>query len=57
MYQKLVDAKKVYVLSKQLLPSRTSIGANIRLTQNEQSTVDIIHILSISQKECDETIY
>ncbi len=55
-YKKL-SADREYVLSKQLLRSGTSIGANIREAQNAQSTKDFIHKLSISQKECDETMY
>ena len=46
-----------YVLSKQLLKSGTSIGANIREAQNGQSAADFIHKLSIAQKEADETLY
>ncbi len=53
----LVEEKKEYVMSKQLLRSGTSIGANIREAQNAQSRADFIHKLSISQKECDETLY
>ena len=55
-YKKL-STDREYVLSKQLLRSGTSIGANIREAQNAQSTKDFIHKLSISQKECDETMY
>ncbi len=44
-------------MSKQLLRSGTSIGANIREAQNAQSKADFIHKLAISQKECDETLY
>lgn len=55
-YKKLSEDRE-YVLSKQLLRSGTSIGANIREAQNAQSTKDFIHKLSISQKECDETMY
>ena len=57
MYQKITDTKKEFVMTKQLLRSGTSIGANIREAQNAQSNADFIHKLSISQKECDETIY
>lgn len=53
----LVAEKREYVLSKQILRSGTSIGANIREAQNAQSKIDFIHKLSISQKECDETLY
>ena len=44
-------------MSRQLLRSGTSIGANIREAQNAQSKPDFIHKLSIAQKECDETQY
>jgi four helix bundle protein len=53
----LTEEKREYVMSKQILRSGTSVGANIREAQNAQSTADFIHKLSISQKECDETIY
>ena len=49
--------KKEYILSKQLIRSSTSIGANIREANYAQSTKDFIHKLSISLKECDETQY
>ncbi len=57
VYKYLSDQKREFVLSKQLLRSGTSIGANIREAQNAQSKSDFIHKLSISQKECDETLY
>lgn len=57
LYKFFSEEKKEYVLSKQLLRSGTSIGANIREAQNAQSKADFIHKLSISQKECDETMY
>ena len=49
--------KKEFILSKQLLRSGTSIGANIREATNAQSKADFIHKLSISLKESDETDY
>jgi four helix bundle protein len=57
LYRHFIDNKIEYVLSKQLLRSGTSVGANIRESQNAQSNADFIHKLSISQKECDETMY
>ena len=57
LYTFLSEQKREYVMSKQLLRSGTSIGANIREAQNAQSKADFIHKLSISQKECDETLY
>jgi len=46
-----------YVLTRQLLKSGTSIGANIRESTNAESVADFIHKLAIAQKECDETLY
>ena len=57
LYKHLANKKKEFVLSKQLLRSGTSIGANIREAFNGESTKDFIHKLSIAQKETDETIY
>ncbi|HXB40781.1 MAG TPA: four helix bundle protein [Bacteroidia bacterium] len=57
LYKYLVETKKEYVLSKQLLRSGTAIGALVREAQNAESKADFIHKLAIAQKECDETIY
>ena len=46
-----------YVLSKQLLRSGTSIGANCREAKNAQSRLDFINKLNIALKEADETAY
>lgn len=56
-YKYLVSEKKEFVMSKQFLRSITSVGANVREAINAQSKADFIHKLSISQKECDETMY
>ncbi|MBF4470164.1 four helix bundle protein [Flavobacterium sp. HJJ] len=56
-YKYLVSEKREFVMSKQFLRSVTSVGANIREAVNAQSKADFIHKLSISQKECDETMY
>jgi len=56
-YKKFSLEKKEFVMSKQILRSGTSVGANVREALNAQSRMDFIHKLSISQKECDETIY
>ncbi|NUY80961.1 four helix bundle protein [Flavobacterium sp. MAH-1] len=55
--RKISDEKKEFVLSKQLMRSGTSIGANVREAINAQSKADFIHKLAIAQKESDETIY
>lgn len=56
-YKSLISDKKEFVMSKQFLRSVTSVGANVREAVNAQSKLDFIHKLSISQKECDETMY
>lgn len=53
----LRSSKKEAVLSKQLLRSGTSIGANIREAEQAQSKADFIHKLSVSLKETNETLY
>ena len=54
---KLLDEKKEYIISKQLFRCGTSIGANVRESNNAQSTADFINKLSIALKEADETSY
>lgn len=49
--------KKEYILSKQILKSGTSIGANVRESRNAQSVLDFINKLNIALKEADETQY
>ena len=46
-----------HVISRQILKSGTSIGANMRESQNAQSIDDFISKLSISLKEANETHY
>ena len=57
LYKELTDEQKEFVLSKQVLRSGTSIGANVRESQRWESKADFIHKLSISLKEADETQY
>ena len=57
LYKHLAEEKKEYVLSKQILRSGTSIGANITEGNQAQSTADFIHKLSIALKEAFETEY
>lgn len=54
---KYLNDKNIYVLSKQLLRSGTSIGANCREATYAQSKQDFISKLSIALKETNETIY
>ena len=53
----LRNTKKEYVLSKQLLRSGTSIGANISEAQRAQSRADFASKMSIALKEANETQY
>ena len=57
LYKFLIENKKEYILSKQILRSGTSVGAMIREAQNAESKMDFVHKLAIAQKECDESIY
>lgn len=55
--KKISQEKKEYVLTKQLLRSGTSIGANVAEAQHAQSKADFISKISIAQKEANETKY
>lgn len=57
LYRYLCEEKKEYILSKQLLRSGTSIGANIREALRGQSKADFYSKLNISLKEASETEY
>ena len=57
LYKFLNFEKKEYVMSKQILKSGTSIGANIEEAQAAQSKKDFLSKLSIASKEARETLY
>ena len=57
MYQYLTSLKHEHVMSKQVLRSGTSIGANIAESKDAQSSSDYINKLNIALKEADETSY
>ncbi len=57
LYQHLSSSKNEYVLSKQLLRSGTSIGANITEALCGQSKKDFLAKMHIAFKECAETQY
>ncbi len=57
LYKELAYNKKEYVMSRQLLKSGTSIGANVREAEFAQSKPDFISKMSISLKEANETDY
>lgn len=55
--KKIIREKQEYVLSRQLMKSATSIGANIEEAQQPESRKDFISKISISMKEGYETRY
>ncbi len=57
LMQYLQCERKEYVLSKQILRSGTSIGANVKEAEFGQSNSDFIHKMSIALKEANETDY
>ena len=57
LYKYLCEEKKEFVLSKQILKSGTSIGANVKEAIRGQSKPDFYAKLNISLKEASETEY
>lgn len=57
LYKYLTDEKKEYILSKQLLRSGTSIGANVAEAEQAQSKPDFVSKMNIALKEAAETKY
>lgn len=57
LYKYLCENKKEYTLSKQLLRSGTSIGANVKEAVRAQSKADFVAKMSIALKEASETEY
>jgi four helix bundle protein len=57
LYQHLVEQKKEFVLSKQVLRSGTSIGANVEEAIGGQSGRDFLAKFNIAYKEARETHY
>lgn len=53
----LLDERRKFVVSKQLLRSGTSIGANVFEAQHAESRADFIHKMKIAIKEANETLY
>ena len=52
-----LDDMRKYTISRQLLKSGTSIGANAMEAQNAESKADFIHKIKVAAKEADETQY
>lgn len=57
LYKHLADDKKEFVLSKQMLKSGTSIGANVSEAERGQSKADFNAKMNIALKEANETHY
>jgi len=57
LYKFLIDEKKEYILSKQVLRSGTAIGALVREAEQAESKKDFIHKMAIALKEANETEY
>ena len=57
LYRFLSESKKEFVLSKQLLRSGTSIGANVAEAEKAQSSADFFAKMNIALKEANETKY
>ena len=57
IYRILSSEKKEFVLSRQVLRSGTSIGANVSEAQQAQSKADFISKMNIALKEAYETRY
>lgn len=57
LYKYLCEQKNEYVISKQLLRSGTSVGANVAEAQQAQSKADFISKINIALKEATETKY
>jgi four helix bundle protein len=56
LYKKLIIEKE-YIISKQLLRSGTSVGANIEEANAGISKKEFAHKMSIASKEARETLY
>lgn len=57
LYRYLTEEKKEFVLSKQMLKSGTSIGANVAEAERGQTKPDFNAKMNIALKEANETYY
>ena len=57
LYKFLTEQKHEFIISKQLLRSGTSIGANVHEAKNAQSRPDFSSKMNISLKEASESSY
>ena len=56
-YCDLLNDKRKFIISNQLLKSGTSIGANVFEAQYAESRLDFIHKMKVALKEANETLY
>ncbi len=57
LQQYIMEVKKEYVISRQLLRSGTSVGALIRISEHTGHKADFFHDLNNAQRECIEVLY
>ena len=57
LYKYLTSEKQEYIMSKQLLRSGTSVGANVSEAQQAQSPMDFLSKMNIALKESYESDY
>ncbi|MEI7982737.1 MAG: four helix bundle protein [Bacteroidota bacterium] len=57
LYKFLIEEKKEFTLSKQILRCGTSVGALVREGEQAESKADFIHKMAIALKEANETEY
>jgi four helix bundle protein len=56
-FSELLESKRKFAIANQIIRSGTSIGANVRESQNAESKADFIHKMKIAAKEADEPEY
>lgn len=56
-YCEKLEVDRKYIISRQLLKSGTSVGANAMEAQNGESKADFIHKMKIAAKEAEESQY
>ena len=57
LFKYLIEEKREFIMSKQIMRSGTSPGAMVREARNAENASDFIHKLGIAQKEIEETRY
>ena len=57
LFRFLCEAKKEYIMGKQLMRSGTAVGAMVREAEHAESSSDFVHKMAVAQKECNESGY